>query len=324
MILSVRNLASSFHLRKSVVHAVRCVSFDLKKGETLGIVGESGSGKTVLAHSILRLIPQPPGRMAGQVHFDGTDLFACSEKYMRSIRGNRICMVFQDPLSSFNPYMRLADQLIEPLLLHRSMQRMEALDIAIAALDETGIPRPKQRIRSYPHEFSGGMLQRAMVAMALVMRPEIILADEPTTALDVTVQAQLLRLMRTLRDRYAMSMVFITHNLGIVAGFCDRVLVMYAGSILESAPVGLLFSATAHPYTNALIRSVPRLQGGNNTLSSIPGGPPDAAAQIRGCPFFPRCNYGISECTEAPMQLEEVAPGHATTCIRAIRGEAVW
>ncbi|MBN1577278.1 MAG: ABC transporter ATP-binding protein [Chitinispirillaceae bacterium] len=324
MLLAVENLEVAFHLRNTAVRAVRSVSFELEKGETIGIVGESGSGKTVLAHSILRLVPHPPARTGGRILFDGDDLLSCSAAALRGIRGNRICMIFQDPSASFNPYLRLADQLMEPLLLHRSITRAEALDEAVAALGETGIAHPAERIRSFPHEFSGGMLQRAMIAMALMMRPQIVLADEPTTALDVTVQAQLLRLMRTLREQYAMTVVFITHNLGIVAGFCDRVLVMYAGVILESAPTGKLFSATAHPYTRALIRSVPRLQGTKETLSTIPGAPPDPSVEHTGCPFYPRCDCRIPECGEAPVRLVEIDEGHATSCIRFIRGDMAW
>ncbi|MBN1758271.1 MAG: ABC transporter ATP-binding protein [Chitinispirillaceae bacterium] len=324
MLLSVENLSTSFHLRSTVVQAVRGVSFGLERAEILGIVGESGSGKTVLAHSLLRLLPHPPARIRGAIRFGGNDLLTCDDNVIRSIRGNEICMIFQDPSTSFNPYQRLVDQLVEPLLLHRSLSRTEAVEQAVAALDETGIPDAARRIHSYPHEFSGGMLQRAMIAMALVMRPKVVLADEPTTALDVTVQAQLLRLMRNLRDRYAMTVLFITHNLGIVAGFCDRVLVMYAGCILESAPAIRLFGATAHPYTRALIRSVPDLTGGIEQLYSIPGVPPDPAASADGCPFFPRCPYGADECTTTPPHLEPIGDDHATACIRFRNGGIAW
>ena len=322
--LSVENLNVSFHLRNSVVRAVRSVSFNLEKGETLGIVGESGSGKTVLAQSLLRLIPQPPGRIEGKTYFDGVDLISCNDEILRTVRANRIGMVFQDPSSSFNPYIRLADQLIEPLLLHRSVTRAEALEAAIALLGKTGVPNPEKRIHSYPHEFSGGMLQRAMIAMALLVRPDIVLADEPTTALDVTVQAQLLRLLKDLREEYGLTIVFITHNLGIVAGFCSRVLVMYAGIIVESAPVEKIFFATAHPYTRALIRSVPRLRGEAAMLASIPGTPPDASADLKGCPFYSRCDRRTDECATALMRLVEIENGHATTCVRAIKGEIAW
>jgi oligopeptide transport system ATP-binding protein len=324
MILSVQNLQTEFHLPYSTVYAVRNVSFDLEQGETLGIVGESGSGKTVLAHSLMRLLPQPPAMMQGSAVFENIDLLACSEKAIRAIRGNRIGMIFQDPSASFNPYMRIADQLTEPLMLHRALSRREAAAAAVAALDETGIADAGHRIRSFPHEFSGGMLQRAMIAMVLLMRPQIVFADEPTTALDVTVQAQLLRLMKMLRERYLMSIVFITHNLGIVAGFCDRVLVMYAGRILEAAPTEKIFTATAHPYTRALIRSVPRLDGTVSTLHSIEGMPPDATVRIKGCPFYQRCGWKTADCQKAPMHLEKVGECHSTACLRRIRRELEW
>jgi oligopeptide transport system ATP-binding protein len=324
LLLSVENLKASFYLRNSIIRAVRSVSFNLEKGETLGIVGESGCGKTVLAHSLLRLIPQPPGRIEGRAVLEGEELLSCGEAKLRAIRGNRVCMIFQDPSASFNPYLRLAEQLVEPLILHRRMTRAEALDTAIAALGETGIAQPSAGIRSFPHEFSGGMLQRAMIAMALEMKPQIVLADEPTTALDVTVQAQLLRLMKDLRERYGMSILFITHNLGIVAGFCDRVLVMYAGIIVESASVEKIFSSTAHPYTRALIRSVPRLQDSAAMLSSISGAPPDASMDLQGCPFCPRCDFRTGECAAAPMRLVDIEDGHATSCVRAIKGEIAW
>ena len=324
MLLSVDSLFTSFHLRNAVVRAVRGVSFDLARGEILGIVGESGSGKTVLAHSLLRLLPSPPARITGNVRFEERELLTGDEKELRSIRSNSVGMIFQDPSASFNPYMRLVDQLIEPLQLHRKMGRSEAVAKAVAALDETGIPDAAKKINSYPHEFSGGMLQRAMIAMTLVMRPQLVLADEPTTALDVTVQAQLLRLIRDLRDRYGMSVLFITHNLGIVAGFCDRVLVMYAGVLLESAPAAALFRAPAHPYTRALMQSVPELTGGIDKLYSIPGVPPDPAAPVDGCPFFPRCAFGSDVCVTTPLQLDTIGDQHATACIRTRCGEITW
>lgn len=324
MILSVKRLKTDFHLQYSTVHAVRDVSFDLGQGETLGIVGESGSGKTVLAHSLTRLLPRPPAVVSGSAVFEDTDLLSCGEKAIRAIRGNRIGMIFQDPSASFNPYMRIADQLVEPLMLHRAFGRGEAEAAAAAALDETGIPDAERRIRCFPHEFSGGMLQRAMIAMVLLMRPQVVFADEPTTALDVTVQAQLLRLMKTLKERYMMSIVFITHNLGIVAGFCDRVIVMYAGRILESAPAERIFTATAHPYTKALIKSVPRIDGSGSTLHAIEGTPPDAGANIRGCPFHPRCEWKSTGCLKAPMHLEKVDGEHSTACIRIVKGELEW
>ncbi len=324
MTLSVENLRTDFIMRGSVVHAVRSVSLHLNRGEILGIVGESGSGKTVLTHSILRLLRRPPASIHGSVRFEDEELLTCSENRIDAIRGNRICMIFQDPSAAFNPYMRLSDQMIESLMHHRSMKRGEALAAATAALEETGIPMSGRRIRSWPHEFSGGMLQRAMIAMSLLMRPAVILADEPTTALDVTVQARILALMKTIRDRHGVSILFITHNLGIVSGFCDRVLVMYAGMIVESGPVEKLFTSTAHPYTAALIRSVPRLGGSRETLFSIPGSPPDPAADPKGCPFFPRCGFALAECEAATPLLKPLDRDHSTACVRAAKGEAVW
>ena len=324
MMLAVDNLTVSFHTRGGVVRAVRGISFGMRKGETLGIVGESGSGKTALAHALLRLHPQPPARVTGTAIFGDDDLLSCGDTTLRTIRGNRICMVFQDPSASFNPYLRIADQMAEPLMLHRSIKRGAALEIAATALGETGIIDPARRIRSYPHEFSGGMLQRAMIAMALMMRPDIVLADEPTTALDVTVQAQLLKIMKNLRDRHGLTILFITHNLGIVKGFCDRVLVMYAGVVLESAPATVIFTSPMHPYTRALLRSVPRLRGDNTQLDTIPGAPPDPTEEHAGCPFAPRCAYRIAVCDTAPLRLVEIDAGHETACIRVQQGDVPW
>jgi oligopeptide transport system ATP-binding protein len=311
-------------MRGGVAHAVRGVSLCLEKGEILGVVGESGSGKTVLAHSILRLLPQPPARIEGNVLFEEMDLLKCSAADLRSVRGNRICTIFQEPSTSFNPYMRLSRQLTESLRLHRKMTEKEALSVATAALAETGIPDPSHRIHAFPHEFSGGMLQRAMIAMALMMRPAIVFADEPTTALDVTVQAQLLNLMQTLRDKYRMSLLFITHNLGIVAGFCDRVMVMYAGQIMESATVERLFTATAHPYTRALIKSVPQLETSTGRLFSIPGTPPDVMNGNEGCPFYPRCEFKREACLSEPVEPGVIDEGHRSACIRIRKGERLW
>jgi len=311
-------------MRGGTAKAVRGVSLELDKGEILGIVGESGSGKTVMAHSLIRLLQQPPARISGNVLFEQKELLTCSERDLREIRGNRICMIFQDPSASFNPYLRLSKQLTEALMLHRDLGKKEALAMAVAALAETGIPDPSHRIHSYPHEFSGGMLQRAMIAMALMMRPSLVLADEPTTALDVTVQAQLLNLMQQLREKYGMSLMFITHNLGIVAGFCDRVMVMYAGRIMESAPVENLFTATAHPYTRSLVRSVPKLGMTDDRLYSIPGSAPDVMSDAIGCPFYSRCEFHLEECRAAKVKLETIGDAHQSACIRFKNGEQLW
>lgn len=321
MLLTVDNLQTSFYLRSSVVKAVRGVSFTVGEREVVGIVGESGSGKTVLAHTLLRLIPQPPGRTSGRVLFENVDLLTCPDAHLRAIRGDRVAMIFQDPSASFNPYMRLADQLIEPLMLHRKLKRVDALAAVAQALQETGITNAHERMHAFPHEFSGGMLQRAMIAMALVMRPALVIADEPTTALDVTVQAQLLRLMHHVRDEYALSIMLITHNLGIVAGFCDRVLVMYGGILVESASVEELFYATAHPYTHALIRSVPTLDTAATQLYTITGTPPDPTVDHKGCPFFERCSFAAPCCRENDAVLQPIGAEHTTACIRMLRGE---
>ncbi len=321
MQLDIKNISASFLLRGSVVHAVRDVSLNISDGETVGIVGESGSGKTVLSLSLLRLVPTPPAVVKGNALFGSLDLINCPDRDIRSIRGNRISMIFQDPLSSFNPYLRLSDQLTEPLLCHQNITRKEALDISINMLSETGITEPQKKIHCYPHQFSGGMLQRAMIAMALVTKPGILIADEPTTALDVTTQAQILSLLKALQQQYSMSIIFITHNLGIVAGFCDKVHVMYAGMILESADTVSLFKNTAHPYTKALIRSVPSLHCTAEKLYVIGGPPYDPSQPIKGCPFAPRCEFGVAQCFQEKMELTEVTPEHFTCCARIKKGE---
>jgi len=321
VLLDIKNISVSFHLRGSVVHAVRSVSLSISQGETVGIVGESGSGKTVLSLSLLRLLPSPPAVVKGNALFESLDLINCHDRKIRSIRGNRISMIFQDPLSSFNPYMRLSDQLTEPLLCHNNISRKEALEIAIGMLSETGIAQPHKKIHSYPHQFSGGMLQRAMIAMALVTKPSILIADEPTTALDVTTQAQILCLMKTLQKQHSMSVIFITHNLGIVAGFCDKVHVMYAGMILESAETASLFNNISHPYTKALIRSVPSLHSTVDQLYVIGGPPYDPTQPVKGCPFAPRCEFGVQQCFEEKMELTEIAQNHFTCCRRIKKGE---
>lgn len=321
MHLEVNNLKTSFHLRKTVVQAVRGVSFTIKSNEVTGVVGESGSGKSVLALSLLRLLPQPPAAITGQALLDNTDLLSCTDAEIRSIRGKRISMIFQDPLSAFNPYMRLADQIIEPLQHHSKIGRKEALDSAIDLLCKTGIADASRKITSYPHEFSGGMLQRAMIAMALINKPELLIADEVTTALDVTTQAQILDLLKLLQRQYSLSILFITHNLAIASSFCDRIHVMYAGTILESAPTSTLFKNTAHPYTKALIRSVPSLDNPVDSLYIIGGPPYDPSQPPEGCPFASRCEYCSSLCQSTPCSLEEISSGHLTACVRVRKGE---
>ncbi|BET67747.1 ABC transporter ATP-binding protein [Opitutales bacterium ASA1] len=324
-LLKVENLRTSFHTRNGVVRAVDGVSFSLEKGETLGIVGESGSGKSVTCYSIMGLVPQPPGRIeGGSALFDGVDLLRCSPAQARAIRGKRVSMIFQDPMTSLNPYLRISEQLIEPLLVHGMCDRKQALARAVAALDEVGIQDAARRVHFYPHEFSGGMRQRVMIAMALITRPELLVADEPTTALDVTVQAQILELIKRLQQELGMAVIFITHDLGVVAGLCDRVQVMYAGRIVETAATAAVFKKAKHPYTRALEQSIPSLQPKGRDLFTIPGMPPDLTRPIAGCPFAPRCPQVAPYCHTTPVSLAEVAAGHASACLRVQNGELEW
>ena len=321
-LLQVEDLRTYFHTRAGIVRAVDGVSFEIRKGETLGIVGESGSGKSVACYSLLRLIPQPPGRFeTGRAMFDGTDLLHCPEEELRNIRGNRLSMIFQDPMTSLNPYMRIGEQLIEPLLLHRDTSRGDAWERGVQALRDVGIQDAEKRMRSYPHEFSGGMRQRVVIAMALITRPELLIADEPTTALDVTVQAQILELIRKMQHELGTAVIFITHDIGIVSSFCDRVLVMYAGRIIETAPTAQLFYQPKHPYNRALQRAIPALNAKGRDLYTIPGAPPDVSKPIRGCPFAPRCDYAQEKCVTSEIELWEVAPDHRSACLRVKLGE---
>lgn len=322
--LTVNNLETVFRLRKKTVYAVRGVSFSLKKGESIAIVGESGSGKSVLALSVMGLIRQPPGVISGSVDFSGVNIAASGEEHLRKLRGNRICMIFQDPLASFNPFLRIIDQMTEPLILHRGMSKKDAVECAVEVLASTGITDRQKIISSFPHEFSGGMLQRVMVAMSIMMKPDIIFADEPTTALDVTVQAQLIGVMKQLIVENNAAIVFITHNLALVNGFCNRIIVMYAGVILESGTADEVLFAPEHPYTRGLIRSVPTLTHGEKRLYTIPGEPPDSCTLFDGCPFFDRCEYAAPCCNEAPVILGEVQPEHFTACVRRLRREVSW
>jgi len=320
-LLEVTNLRTSFHTRHGIVRAVNGVSFSLERGDTLGIVGESGSGKSVTCYSLMRLIPQPPGRIeGGSALFDGVDLLKASPEQLNKIRGKRISMIFQDPMTSLNPYLRISEQLIEPLLIHEKISRAEALKRAIAALEDVGVPDAARRIRSYPHEFSGGMRQRVMIAMALITKPELLIADEPTTALDVTVQAQILDLVKKMQRELGMAVIWITHDLGVVAGFCRRVQVMYAGRIAERAATEELFQHTGHPYTRALQKSIPALQPKGAALYTIPGMPPDLSRTIEGCPFVPRCEFAQEQCQQ-PVELKDIAPAHATACVRVQKNE---
>lgn len=321
-LLSVRNLNVRFHTRNGVVHAVNSLSFDLNKGEALGIVGESGSGKSVSCYSIMGLLPQPPGKIeSGEAWLGNIDLLKAIPKQLQSIRGKRIGMIFQDPMTSLNPYLRVSTQLIEPLLIHERIPKKEARKRAIQALEEVGIHDASKRIDYYPHEFSGGMRQRVMIAMALITEPEILIADEPTTALDVTVQAQILDIIQTRREKLGTAVIFITHDLAVVAGFCNRVNVMYAGRIIESAPTETLFRTPKHPYTRALQQSIPALHSKESALYTIPGSPPNLYQDIKSCPFAPRCEYATDACTSESMKLEAVSKDQSTACLREQRGE---
>lgn len=312
-LLDVKNLTTRFHTRNGIVHAVEDVSFVLEKGETLGIVGESGSGKSVSCYSLLGLIPQPPGKIhSGSAIFEGTDLLKANEKTLRKIRGKKISMIFQDPMTCLNPALRISTQLTEPLELHEGMKGKPALHRAIEALEEVGIPEAEKRIKSYPHEFSGGMRQRVMIAMALITRPEILIADEPTTALDVTVQKQVLDLIKDRQETLGTAVLLVTHDLGVVSQVCDKVNVMYAGRVVESATATDLFADPRHAYTRALLKSIPAMHKKGETLYTIPGLPPNLNVPPSACSFQPRNTLGDSSLclADEPPQLTEIVPGH--------------
>jgi oligopeptide transport system ATP-binding protein len=322
-LLEVRDLRTQFYTDDGVVQAVNGVSWEVSEGETLAIVGESGCGKSVSVLSILRLIPQPPGKIeSGEVWFEGRDLMKLSDEEMRSVRGNKVAMVFQDPMTSLNPVLTINQQISEALMLHLHMNKKQARDRTAELLRTVQIPQAEDRLDDYPHQFSGGMRQRAMIAMALSCNPQILVADEPTTALDVTIQAQIIELVKQLRDEIGMAVIWITHDLGIVAGIADRVEVMYAGFIIESADVKALYRDPRHPYTLGLLGSVPRLDmAKKEKLTPIFGLPPDLIDLPAGCPFAPRCDYRIDRCADQP-QLREVAPGHMAACWVDVRKEA--
>ena len=315
VILDVRDLRVEFHTEEGVVHAVNGISYQLHKGETLGIVGESGCGKSVSVLSIMRLLPVPPAVIHGSILFNGRDLLQLSEDEMRKVRGAQIGMVFQDPLTSLNPVLTIGYQLMEPLQLHLGMSKEEARKRAAELLEMVGIPEASERLDDYPHQFSGGMRQRVMIAMAMACNPPLLIADEPTTALDVTIQAQIVDLMKQLRDEIGMSLIWITHDLGVVAGLAERVIVMYAGFIVEEALIDDLYENPRHPYTKALLNSLPRMDGSpGEKLESIEGLPPDLLTLPPGCPFAPRCKFAREICFEKRPPLEEIAPGRRLAC----------
>jgi oligopeptide transport system ATP-binding protein len=297
-LLTVEQLRVHFHTDRGVVKAVNGVSFRVQPGETLGIVGESGSGKSVTSLAIMGLLPMPPARVtANHVSFAGVDLIANRGKAARAVRGNKLAMIFQDPMTSLNPFLKVSRQLTEVLEVHRKMDKKAALKGAIEMLERVGIPDAANRVHSYPHEFSGGMRQRVMIAMSLLCEPDLLIADEPTTALDVTIQAQILELLKELQRERGMAIVLITHDLGVVAGMADRVMVMYGGRVMERSATGPLFAQPNHPYTRGLLRSVPRLDDEEGkSLYSIPGLPPIMTDAIVGCPFAARCEYAQDRC----------------------------
>lgn len=315
-ILDVQNLKVHFHTYAGVVRGVNDVSFTLDKGEVLGIVGESGCGKSVTSSAVMRLIPTPPGEIVkgSKIMFEGKDLATIDEMGMRAIRGNAISMIFQDPMTALNPVLTVGLQLSESIILHQKLSKKDALDKAVEMLNLVSIPSPEVRIRQYPHQMSGGMRQRVMIAMALACNPKILIADEPTTALDVTIQAQIIDLMKSLNQRLSTSIILISHDLGVVAGLCHRVQVMYAGRIVESASVKELYGNPLHPYTWGLMQSIPKVTEGKRRLETIGGQPPDLLAPPPGCPFAPRCRYALKVCKEQLPPLFETSPGHMIRC----------
>ena len=314
-VLDVRDLRTHLYTRWGTVRAVDGVSFTVDAGETLGLVGESGSGKSMACLSIMRLTPKPAARtVGGEIRLDGEDLLAKSEAEMSHIRGARMSMILQDPMSSLNPVFSIGMQVREPLIQHLRLRGLALTERALALLNAVGIPSPATRMRAYPHQLSGGMRQRVVGAMAISAPPRLLIADEPTTALDLTIQAQYLKLLKDLQRRHGLAMIFVTHNLGIVARMCDRVAVMYAGRIVESGAVRQIFNAPAHPYTRALLASVPRLGAARARLQAIDGQPPDGAALPPGCAFQPRCPDAMERCSAAAPPTAPVDEGHAAAC----------
>jgi oligopeptide transport system ATP-binding protein len=324
-LLEVRHLETRFFTQDGIVHAVNDLSFHVDEGETLGIVGESGSGKSISMLSVMGLIPTPPGKITrGEVLFEGRDLLKVSAEAMRQIRGNRIAMIFQDPMTSLNPVLRVSRQLTEALQLHQKMTADQARSRAIELLQQVGIPAAADRVDNYPHQFSGGMRQRVMIAMGLSCSPKLLIADEPTTALDVTIQAQIVELIKQLRDQLKMAIIWITHDLAFLAGLADRIMVMYAGQVVEQASRQDLYKNPRHPYTIGLLQSIPRLdEDCRETLQAIEGLPPSLVNYPQGCPFAPRCRFAIERCSSENPLLESIGPDHTVACWVKPEGETI-
>lgn len=322
-LLEIRNLKTCFYTEDGVVPAIENVSFSLDKGETIGIVGESGSGKSVTALSVMRLIPNPPGRIeCGEIIFEGENLLEKRMDQMRGIRGNDIAMIFQEPMTSLNPVLTVGDQIMEAILLHQKLSEQDAKDKAVHMLRLVGIPSPERRVNDYPHQMSGGMRQRVMIAMALSCNPKLLIADEPTTALDVTVQAQILELMMALKDDLGTSVMLITHDLGVIAETADKVVVMYAGNVVEKAGVRELFREPAHPYTMGLLGSIPKLNEDSKRLQSIEGVVPSPFNMPKGCRFSPRCGHAMDICREREPVFAKIADGHHVSCWKYAAGSS--
>jgi oligopeptide transport system ATP-binding protein len=315
-ILEVKDLNVVFHIFKADVQAVRGVNFELNKGETLAIVGESGSGKSVTSKAIMGLIPNPPGEIkeGSSILFEGKELVHCTEKQMEKIRGKEISMIFQDPMTALNPTMKIGKQIMEGLVKHQGMSKQDARNRAIELLKLVGIPKPEKRVDEYPHQFSGGMRQRVVIAIALACNPKILIADEPTTALDVTIQAQILDLMRDLQKKTGTAIVLITHDLGVVANMAQRVAVMYGGKVVETGLIDEIFYNPKHPYTWGLLSSMPKLHAKMDKLLAIPGSPPDLADPPKGCPFAARCPYAMKVCTNNMPEYTELSATQKAAC----------
>jgi len=317
-LLSIKNLHIKFRSHDKVFNAVNGISLNLAKGETLGIVGESGAGKSVTFYSLLGLLPKGKTEItSGEAIFNSKDLIKLPDKELLKIKGKEISIIFQDPMTSLNPYLKVGNQIIEALRTHYKVSKKDARQETLKILKEVGINEPERRFEQYPHEFSGGMRQRIMISMALITKPKLLIADEPTTALDVTVQAQILNLLRDLKEKYSMSIIFITHDLGIVAEMCDNVCIMYAGSVVEYGSVRDIFYNSKHPYTISLKKSVPNLHDKQETLYSIPGIPPDISKPISGCPFAPRCFMAKDKCFNTNIKLIELDKNHLSSCLYA-------